>query len=84
MKAIETKYIGPNNVRGSRIKAYDSDRNQVTLSYDDGLNFDDNSWAAVNALCAKMHWSGKMAMGGTKRGNVFVFLDFHDTRDIKR
>ena len=83
MKAIEVKYIGPSGVRGSRIKAYDSDGNQVTLSYDDGLNHDANARAAAEALCKKMNWSGRLVMGSTNRGEVFVFDDFADPRDAK-
>ena len=34
MKAIITKYIGPTDTRGSRIKASDEDGNSITIGYD--------------------------------------------------
>lgn len=42
MKAITVKYFGPGNVRGSRYKATDSDRNSITLSADDSLTAEGN------------------------------------------
>jgi hypothetical protein len=75
MKAIFTKYIGPTNSRGSRVKAYDGDQNSVTLSWDDSLDSDDNHRAAAKALCSKMNWNGRMIMGGHKDVNVHVFCE---------
>ena len=75
MKAITTKYIGPTNYRGSRIKAVAEGGNSITLSYDDALNSDQNHLAAAVALRDKMNWkdSGKLLGGGTEKGYVFVF-----------
>lgn len=33
MKAIETRYHGPTDTRGSRISAFDSDGNRVSIPY---------------------------------------------------
>ena len=75
MKAITTKYHGPTNVRGSRISATDEDRNRVSLSYDDGLNSEENHDAAAIALCVKMKWTNHPLMRGhQKSGNVYVFV----------
>jgi len=79
MKAISTKYVSPTNTKGSRIKAYDGDRNSVTLSYDDALNSDQNHSNAAIALCHKMNWFSpghtKLHGGHTKNGMVFVWDD---------
>lgn len=73
MKAISTKYIGPTNVRGSRIKAYDSDNNQVTIGYPHELSGEDVYRKAAEALRDKMGWTGELIGGGTRDGYVFVF-----------
>ena len=74
MKAILTKYHGPTNFRGSRISAVDSDRNRVTISYDDALNSEDAHRKAAEALAAKMGWPGKLAGGGVRGGYAWVFI----------
>ena len=86
MQAIETKYLGPTNVRGSRIKA-SCGRGSITVSCDDALNTEDAHIAAVDALIAKFvkedekrygtnknPWSNKRVCGGTKKGYVHVFV----------
>jgi hypothetical protein len=73
MKAISTKYMGPTDQRGSRIKAYDSDNNQVTISYPHELSGEDVYRKAAEALRDKMGWTGELIGGGTKDGYVFVF-----------
>ncbi len=71
-KAIFTRYIGPTNFRGSRIKAHDQDGNQVTISYPDELDSDDAHALAARKLLEKMNWKGTYYAGGTKEGRVFV------------
>ena len=63
MQAIQTKYIGPSNVRGSRIKAKAA-AGSITLHYDDSLNSDDNHRAAAMALAAKFGWDYGKWVGG--------------------
>lgn len=82
MKAIETRYLGPTNCRGSRIVAFDEDGNRVTLSYDDALSGEDMHRKAANTLCQKMGWTGDLAAGGTKRGYVFVFVNRWTVREV--
>lgn len=74
MKSIETKYMGPTSTRGSKIKATDGD-NSVTVSYDHGLNTEDNHAKAAVTLARKFKWSGTLIGGGTKAGRVFVFAN---------
>lgn len=80
MKAITTKYIGPTNTRGARIKATDSDGNAVTLSIDYSLNHDQRHRAAALALVQKMNWGGEWVGGGTKDGQVYVCITHNDDR----
>ncbi len=77
MKAIQTKYLGPTDYRGARIKAWvqtcDSDRRQVTISYPHELNGEDCHRAAAVALCEKMSWPTDLVSGALVRGYVFIF-----------
>jgi len=75
MKAILTKYFGPGNVRGSRIKADDGDGNTVMVPYNHALNGEGNHRAAAEALCNKMDWNGRLVGGGLKHGMAWVFVD---------
>jgi hypothetical protein len=75
MKAIQTKYIGPTNFRGSRIKASDGDKNSITISYPYELSGEDVHRKAAEALRDKMGWTGNLIGGGLKNGYVFVFTD---------
>jgi len=75
MKAIKTTYLGPTNTRGSRIKASDGDKNQITISWQYALEADENHKAAAKALCDKMGWHGQMVMGGFPDCNVHVFIE---------
>ena len=78
MKAIETKYLGPTNYRGSRCKAW-TDGASIVLDWDHSLNSEGNHRAAAVALYEKMGWHGTIAQGGTLRTDVFVFVDEYST-----
>lgn len=80
MKAIFTKYLGPTNSRGSRVKAYDGDGNQVTLDWESSLDSDQNHKRAAYHLCMKMQWKGNLVMGSHKDVNVHVFTE----RDFRK
>lgn len=75
MKAIQTKYMGPTNVRGARIKATDNDGNSVTIPYPHELSGEDVHRAAADKLVRKMKWgTGDDLCGGVlKDGYAFVF-----------
>lgn len=72
-QAITTKYLGPTNARGSRIKASSESGHSVTASYDHALNPVENHARAAIMLCEKLGWKGDLVPGGTKDGYVFVF-----------
>jgi hypothetical protein len=73
MKAIITKYIPCTNTKGSRIKASDSDRNSITISYPYELSGEAVHKLAAIKLCEKMGWSTDLIGGDLKNGYVFVF-----------
>jgi hypothetical protein len=81
MKAIAVKYISASNLRGSRIKAFDSDKHSVTISYSHELSGDNVYAKAAIALCKKMGWTGRLVSGGVKIAGssyeVFCFVESH-------
>lgn len=72
--AIETKYLGPTNTKGARIKAF-TESASITKNYDHSLTSFDNKAEAARALCEKLGWEGHLVGGGTKTGEAFVFVD---------
>lgn len=76
MKAISTRYLGPTNYVGARIKADDGDSNSVTIGYPHEYDSEKAHAQAALALVRKMGW-GKMhthlIAGSTRTGFVFVF-----------
>lgn len=75
MKAIETKYLSATDHKGSRIKAYDCDRNSITIPYPHELSGEAVHQKAAEALRDKMGWKGQLVGGSTRKGYVFVFVD---------
>ena len=72
--AIITKYIGPTNTKGGRIKATSGNgRFSVTIDYPHEASYPYAEAAA--ALCRKLGWSGELIEGGTVNGSVFTFAD---------
>lgn len=70
--AIQTRYIGPTNYRGSRYKAYTESGRSITINAADNLSSAENHRAAALALQAKMGWTDDLIEGGTKEGYVYV------------
>ncbi len=81
MQAIETKYLGPTNARGSRI-AVKAQAGRIYVPYDPSRGSDENHAAAILAFARKWEWYGVWYMGGKAdgRGNVAVCVtrDRHD------
>ena len=85
MQAITTRYIGPTNNRGSRVKAK-CWAGSITVSWDHALGTEQNHDAAAIALVQKLGWHyadrthnrdpgafmyrGELPFG---TGNVYVF-----------
>lgn len=74
MQAIYTKYLGPTDARGSRIKATSASGQSVTIGYphDKREGAEAHAQAAL-ALCQKLEWSGELIAGALHDGYVFVF-----------
>ena len=80
-QAITTKYLGPTNVRGSRIKATAAAKS-ITVDYDDALNSADNHACAALNLAHQLQWGGRWYGGGSPDGAGYCFvLDTGDKRD---
>lgn len=62
MQAIQTKYIGPSNTKGSRIKAT-CWLTSITVAWDHSLNSEANHKEAINALVEKLN---KERIGDTR------------------
>lgn len=62
MQAIVTKYLGPTNYRGARVKAT-CDAGSVTLSWDHALNPEGNHRVAANHLAFVNGWIGPSCPG---------------------
>ena len=57
-QAIETKYLGPTDHRGSRVRAK-CQAGSVTLSWDHALDTVANHAAAARALIRKLGWDNR-------------------------
>ena len=80
MQAIETRYLGPTNTRGSRIVATTHSAVsrypvRLTVPFDHTLSTEAGHRKAAEALKAKLGWKGRMVGGGTRTGYCFVFVD---------
>lgn len=73
MQSIETKYLGPTNNRGARIKA-SAQAGAVTVSYDHALSVVENHDAAALALAVKLGWRGRWNGGGRANGVGYNFV----------
>ena len=84
MQYIKTKYLGPTNFRGSRVKAVTSyGGTSVTMSWDHALDAFDNHKAAAMALIEKLEWSGSRYCAGSADDHyVFVPVCDRDSFDV--
>jgi hypothetical protein len=76
MIAIQTKYIGPTNTKGGRIKAWTSNGHSATISFPHEYSHEQCHFQAVKALVEKykVDWDlSDMRYGGTEDGYVFCF-----------
>jgi hypothetical protein len=78
-QAIITKYLGPGNVRGARVKATAA-AGSVTLGWDHRLNSEDNHRAAAKALADKFDWQGELFCGGLPDGRMCFVTVYPETR----
>ena len=81
MQSIETRFYGPGNARGARIKAQASGGMFVWSDWDYAIGSEENHKQAAIKLIRKLGWAhdktrgdtyGDWYAGGTKNGYVFV------------
>ena len=80
-QAIVTKYIGPTDTKGSRIKAIAS-AGSVTIEIDHALNIAENHAAAAESLANKYKWRGIWHMGGLPNDSGYCFVASYFGRAI--
>lgn len=71
MQAIKTRYCGPTDTKGSRIRA-SCDGGSASVSYDSALDNEANHYAAVKKLCDKLGWDAARFFGGNLQGSEGV------------
>jgi hypothetical protein len=72
MNAITTKFLGPRNFKGARIRATTASGKSLTIPYNYEGGHQVHATAALE-LARKLGWTGTLIEGGTKDGMVFVF-----------
>lgn len=73
--AIETRYLGPTNHKGSRIVAETCNGHRLVVQFDHDCSAYEAHWRAAMILADKMKWCRPGVLwhgGGTKAGYVFV------------
>lgn len=75
-QAITTKFLGPTNFRGSRIKA-SAAAGSITIDKPYALNVEQGHAFAASKLAEKFGWHGTWFGGGmpSEDGYVFVLAD---------
>ena len=73
MKAIQVKYLGPTNNRGSRWKAWVHGGANVTLRHDYTMNSEENARCAAHILAAKLAWCSPITGSGALPNGDYVF-----------
>ena len=77
MQAIRTRYLGPTNTHGARVKAISASGLSATVARDYEKDVESDERRAAVALCRKLGWSGCNQMiraGLTNEESVFVSL----------
>jgi hypothetical protein len=74
MQCIKTKYLGPTNNLGARIKA-SCDAKSKLFAWDYGLGIEENHLQAAEMLRDSLGWTGPLKQGWLKHEAFHVFLD---------
>lgn len=72
MQAITTKYLGPTNFRGARIKA-SCEAGSISAPFGHELRIEERHGNAVAALLEKLGWYGAY-VGGYQKGSTYVWV----------
>jgi hypothetical protein len=75
MKAIQTRYYGPTNTRGARIKAWAEGVKSIYIPYPYESDAFSGAAEAATQLAKKYGWTNDLVGGTLPNGdNVFVML----------
>jgi hypothetical protein len=73
MQAITTKFLGPTNSRGARVKVT-AERGSITVSWDHALGAPENHRAAALEALKRWEWSGRWVGGGLPDTTGYAFV----------
>lgn len=73
-QAIETRFLGPTNTKGSRVVAVSCGGSRLITDWDHAMDASENHIAAANRLAARLEWNGQMRTGTLKNSYVHVFI----------
>lgn len=73
-QGIQTKYLGPTNARGARVKVW-AQAGSMIVSWDHALNPEDNHAAAARAYAERWGWTGRWIGGATPDGTGYLFVN---------
>lgn len=76
-QAITTKYLGPTNYRGSRIKAR-CQAGSIIVSWDHALDVFDNHIRAAKALADKLDWTADWVGGSLPDDTGYAFVQLKE------
>lgn len=76
MQAIQTRYFGPSNVKGSRIKAW-AEGGSITIPYPHELTGQACHRKAAQALADKLKWTDKYLGAQLPGTHDYVFVPVH-------
>jgi len=73
MQTITTKYLGPTDTQGTRIKAvHTGAATSITVPYNYALSNEGNHKEAAATLTKKLEWNGEYIGGHTKDGMIWI------------
>ena len=72
-QAIQTKWLGPTNTRGSRVRAWCNARS-LTIGWDHSLNIEGNHQAAAMAVAKLLGWDGEWFGGALPNEQGYAFV----------
>ena len=81
-QAIVTKYLGPTNHRGSRVKAT-CNAKTATTSWDYALDVAENHAMAAKALAKDLGWVGNWVLGGLPNETGYVLVHLADGTGVE-
>lgn len=73
-QGIQTKYCGPTNSRGARVKVW-AQAGVKYIPWDHALNADENHRAAAKAFAAEWEWHGRWIGGALPDGTGYLFVN---------